>query len=506
MRWSPLRVVAVVCAAALAGAVPPAIAHPLDLVPEDDAAYRDLYRLGSAGLAPLWAASVRPRTRVDVARAVSHALARVFTDRALFSAAQLRTLEHLVLEFADELALLGYRVVEPPQGPSALAVTGWGTRLTRALSWRVESGVPPWFELDAGRGSDLVVDTAMGFGPALAASARVVQPLLPGLGGIRLDRFSVSFGGRLAVQAGREPHWWGPGARGAFLLSSVPGPMDRIVVEREADRLRIVKVVAPLSAAENRHVYGTRVDWLATDALRIGVGEAVVASGGVYLPYALTPFPLLAYGLSVWTRQPKGITDNYNASIDFDWRVGRGTVLYGELYVDELSPPGDPLPSRGGATAGLFVSDLFRLNQTDLRLEHARATNWIYTTGSGTNRYLRDGETVGHWCAPDCELWSAELSHHIGPGSLVRLGFDLVRKGEGQLGQTWTDPAEAWAKLYLSGVVETTQAWRLRYEWMPNPGFHHELGVLWSTVTNASHMTGQTRRDWFVWWEARVEF
>src|SRR5688572_12450117 len=132
MRWSPLRVVAVVCAAALAGGVPPAIAHPLDLVPEDDAAYRDLYRLASAGLAPLWAASVRPRTRVDVARMVSHALARVFTDRALFSAAQLRTLEHLVLEFADELALLGYRVVEPPQGPSALAVTGWGTRLTRA--------------------------------------------------------------------------------------------------------------------------------------------------------------------------------------------------------------------------------------------------------------------------------------------------------------------------------------------------------------------------------------
>src|SRR6059036_2638479 len=126
-----LRATVVFCIAAVLAGSLPAEAHPLDLVPFDDPTYADLYRLAANGLAPLWASTVRPLTRREVAHLVAQSLDRLVADRAAFSPSNLTVLEQLVLQFSDELALLGYRVVEPPQGPSAQAVTGWGVQLTR---------------------------------------------------------------------------------------------------------------------------------------------------------------------------------------------------------------------------------------------------------------------------------------------------------------------------------------------------------------------------------------
>src|SRR2546426_528335 len=433
-RW---RSAVVLCLVAVLAAGRPAAAHPLDIIPFDDVSYADLYRLAAAGLAPLWAATVRPLTRLQLARMVARSLDRLVADRAAFSPYSVLTLEQLVLQFADELALLGYRVVQPPGGPSAQTVTGWGVQLNRALVWRVGSGASP--SIDG-------------------------------------SRLPASGSRRWATDAG--------------------------------DRLRIVKLLGLLSEGAERYLYGMRVDWLATDALRLGVGETVVASGSMYLPYALNPIPLLTYGLDLWIRQQQmGITDNYNIALDFDWRIGRGTTLYGELYVDNLSTGSNAFPSIGAGTAGLFFGNPFQDGRTDLRLEHTRATNWIYSTAGGASDYVYSGRALGHWCAPDCELWSADLSRRFDSGSVLTLGYDLVRKGEGQLGQPLpANPADAWANLDLSGVVGTTQAWRLKYSWMQDPSLQQEIGAGWSSVLNASHLAGQTRADWVVWWEARYEF
>src|SRR5712691_2446272 len=522
MRQARWQSAVVLCVAAVLAAGRPAAAHPLDIVPFDDASYADLYRLAAAGLAPLWATTVRPLTRLQLARMVARSLDRLVADRAAFSPDSLLTLEQLVLQFADELALVGYRVVQPPQGPSAQTVTGWGVRLNRALVWRVESGTPPssngfripapgsrrWAS-DAGSWFRLEVAGTAGLGPLLMVGARLEHAVLPGPLTIGLDRLYASAGGdTLLAQAGRDRHWWGPGARGAFLLSDNAGPLQTLRLSHEGDRLRIVKLLGLLSGGTDRYLYGMRVDWLATDALRLGVGETVVASGSVYLPYALNPIPLLTYGLDLWIRQQQmGITDNYNIALDFDWRIGRGTTMYGELYVDSLSTGSNAFPSIGGGTAGLFFGNPFQDGRTDLRVEHTRATNWIYSTAGGANDYVYSGKALGHWCAPDCELWSADLSRRLDAGSVLTLGYDLVRKGEGQLGQPLpTNPADAWANLYLSGVVETTQAWRLKYSWTQDPSLQQEIGVGWSSVLNASHVAGQTRAGWFVWWEARYEF
>src|SRR2546428_4375644 len=217
MRQARWRNAVVLCIAAVLAAGWRAAAHPFDLVPFDDASYADLYRLAAAGLAPLWATTVRPLTRLQLARMVARSLDRLVADRAAFSPDSLLTLEQLVLQFADELALVGYRVVQPPQGPSAQTVTGWGVRLNRALVWRVESGTPPssngfripapgsrrWAS-DAGGLLRLEVAGTAGLGPLLMVGARLEHALLPGPLTIGIDPlYDCASGETLLAQAER---------------------------------------------------------------------------------------------------------------------------------------------------------------------------------------------------------------------------------------------------------------------------------------------------------------
>jgi hypothetical protein len=513
--WVPLVVTSCLIGGLLAS---PAAAHSLELVPSDSPIYTDLSRLASQGWIPLWSASMRPLTRLEIARMVARALDRVDANRPRRPArAELDTLERLVLEFAQELPLAGYRVVEPPQGPSAQAITGWGFRVQRVFVGRVERGTAPWFETPTPTGSTLRLETSatLGLGPGLAVSARVQQPFIPQLTFPYVDRVSASVGvyGELGTevansQIGTMTHWWGPSGQGAFLLSDNAGAPETIRVTTEGPQVRLVKLLAPLSVANQRYLYAMRADWLATDNLRLGFGEAMVASGDVYLPYVLAPIPLLNYAVGLWFRQQQqGLPDSYNAAVDFDWRIGEGTVVYGEVYADKISSGSSPFPSTGAAAAGLFIANVLPASQVDLRLEHSRATNWIYATPPpGTNNYTRLGKSIGHWCAPDCELWSAELGHRLNQQTAMRFGYDLVKKGAGVLGQFYVSPTDAWTNLYLSGVVETTQAWHFRLLLTPDGPFRNELGVTWSTVSNAGHVSGATQQNWYGWWEARIEW
>ena len=497
---------------------PSAGAHSLELVPSDSPIYQDLSRLASQGWVPLWATSARPLTRLEIARMLARALDRLDAMRPRRPAtADLATLERLVLEFAQELPFAGYRVVEPPQGPSAQAITGWGYRLRRVFVGRLEGGVAPWFETPTPTGSQLRIETSptWGRGPGLVVSARVQQPLLPQATPLYVDRVYASFGvfgalGREVAngQIGTMTHWWGPGGRGAFLLSDNAVAPETLRITTEGPRLRLVKLLAPLSVANQRYMYAMRTDWLATNTLRVGFSEAMVTSGDVYLPYVFAPFPLVSYAVGLWVRQPQGISDSYNAALDFDWRIGEGTVFYGEIYADKIASGGSPYPSTGGATAGLFFANLLTAGQVDLRLEHSRATNWIYATPGGTNNYIRLGKAMGHWCAPNCELWSAEMSYRPTQQSTLRAGYDLVKRGVGVLGQPYTDvgPTVAWTNLYLSGVVETTQAWHLRMVLTPEGPLRHEVGFAWWTASNAGNIAGATQQNWYGWWEARYEW
>ncbi|MDI6773002.1 MAG: capsule assembly Wzi family protein [bacterium] len=439
----------------------PAAAHPLDVVAYDHWAYGALYRLAAAGAAPLWAASARPLARFEIARMVAKAQGRVTAGAVRLGPADAEALRALGDEFAEELRLL--REGNPQSGGgtvwAGLAVSGW-----------IAGDRPLRFERRQGSGVEL---------SRLYLSGRA---------------------GDVAVQAGRDALWWGPGFRGAFVMSDNAGPVEALRLCLTGERLRVVKVVAPLAYPE-RYIYGFRVDWLARDDVRIGVSETMVGVGGLSLLYALNPLPLASL-----FRRPPVHNDNYNLALDIDWLVRPGLLLYTELYADDVVGVGSAFPHRLGGTAGALLLDPFRDGRTVLRLEHSRAANWIYGTRGQVADYVRAGRALGHWCAPDCELWSAELTRRLSAEASASVAYELVRKGEGRLGQTWSDPVDAWRRLYLSGIVETTHMVRLAYQWSSPRSLSQAVEIAWATVTNAGHVTGAARQDLYLRWEARLAF
>jgi hypothetical protein len=233
----------------------------------------------------------------------------------------------------------------------------------------------------------------------------------------------------------------------------------------------------------------------------------IVGDGSFYLPYLLNPIPIVAnYGLSLWDRaRRQGANDNYLFAIDADWLIRPGVLAYGEVAVDDIAFDGD-FPNRMGGTVGVFLADPLRDGRTSVRLEYAAVTNWVYATPEGSNSYVFRGRSLGHWMAPDGELISVVATRHVGPAASVQLMHERLRKGEGQLGRVWSDAGEAWSRLFLSGVVEITHTWQVRYRWTAGPQASQAVSLSWSSVTNPGHQSGQMRQDLLFWWDARFEF
>jgi hypothetical protein len=475
-------------------------AQPAAHVRSDHWAYEALHGLAAHGLAPLWAASARPLTRLELAEMIRDVIAIVGSERRRFPPSALETLDRLAIEFADELARLGLRVTGAPG--TVAGTEPAGVRLHKVLVARIVEGTPgrdvPAGARQGGVGLGLVWG-----GDRTALTIEGVWRLGADTTGVALDRAFVG-GARdgLTMQVGRDALWWGPGGRGAFLLSDNAGPLDFARASYTRGTVRYSKMVASLG--DGRLLYGTRVDILARPWLRIGLGEAIVAGGSFYPLYVLNPIPIVAnYGLSLWDRaRGQGQNDNYLFAIDVDWLVRPGVLVYGEALLDDLAFDGD-LPHRIGGTVGVLLADPLRNGRTSLRLEFAAVTNWVYATPEGQNAYVRRGRVLGHWMAPDAVLLSVVATHQLRPGASVQLVFERLRKGEGQLGQLWTNPSEAWSRAFLSGVVEVTDTWQVRYRWMDSPQTAHVVGVSWSSIANAGHQIGQRRQTLWVWWDAR---
>jgi len=509
--------------ALVAAPAAPAGADPREVLPYNHWAYAALYRLAASGLAPLWAASARPLSRGEVAVMVAQATERAGTGSPGQSAStgaasqsagtvapgpgDLADLEALQAEFAEELRMLAAGEA-PPAGPRlGIGVTGWlssgpAPRDSRHSGSGVELGrlyLAGRVARKQGPGGTQTPEGTQGSGGAQTSEGS--RGVLAGLQGILAD-----LGRNVTLQAGRDTLRWGPGYRGAFLLSDNAGPLDFLRLSATGERLRFTKLVGPLADRE-RWLYALRLDWRASDTLRVGLGEVVVGQGGPYWFYALNPVPGVSYAALVHLRGRAGFNDNYNLALDFDWALRPGVVLYGELYADDLVlTPDNPFPHRIGGTVGLFLRDPFGGGRTTLRFEHSRVTNWVYAVTGHTSDYIKAGRPPGHWCAPDCELWSVSAARLLAPDRALEVGYDLIRKGEGALGDLWTDAAQAWARLYLSGVVETTHALRATYTFARPRGSSHTVGVRYSTIANAGHVPGASRQDWFFMWEASYGF
>jgi len=361
-------------------------------------AYPALEPLAALGLFPMHLLRAQPLSRGEVARIILRIHASPARedlgprDRALLS--------DLEAEFAREVTAL--RV-----GARAEAI-GLGLRLggvagaaeTPTMHPDSRPG-PQWLaEFRAGTGA-LALDVAGGKHVPTVQRAAV----------------SAAFGS-VSLELGRNSMRWGPGSRGALLLSEDAGPLDMARVVVEIPHIRYTKVAARLEEVGG-YLFGTRLDWTVSDRLRVGLSETAVAFPSQILWYHIVnPFPGVTTALlRFWDIQSRvGGNNNILGAFDFDLVLRPGVLIYGEVTIDDVHlpfppmvPPGGPFPavdpSRWGFMAGAFLTDPFGNRRTDVRAEYTRVYNWTYTHHLPTRTYRLRGRSLGHWLGPTGITW-----------------------------------------------------------------------------------------------------
>ena len=247
--------------------------------------------------------------------------------------------------------------------------------------------------------------------------------------------YAVLEGWGLALTAGRESLWWGPGFRGSLLLTDNAPPFDLLRIE--AAQPWRVPWIGPMSA----HVFVTRLE----------AGYADIPNpylAGVRL--AFRPHPLLEFGLArtalfggegrpvdaglLWDvirargeNNPGNNPGNQLAAADITvripWKVQPLTV-YGELGGEDEA---NGLPSHPGSVIGLYLPTVLNRPQWEVRAEWADNT-WAHVPGIWYQHslypYRYKGFVIGHPMGTDARMLSGELAYRPTTSVRVSLLYD----------------------------------------------------------------------------------
>jgi hypothetical protein len=299
--------------------------------------------------------------------------------------------------------------------------------------------------------------------------------------------------------AGRTPLGWGPAPLGSELhFDETAGGFDALQVSFVWLKARFTKVVGWLDAG--RSIVGTRMDIPYRPNLRLGFGESVLMQGSPYLPYLLNPIPIgINPPLFAQIRNPQGIYDDFFLTADMDWVPTPGLRVFGEVLVDDVTSPTATanFPSRWGFSGGFHIVSE---DGSSVQGMYTMVLNWTYTEGQGPPyAWLLRGLPMGHVLGCDFDLIHLRWMATAPPSSSTWVAY--VRKGEGKVGVFFTSQAEAWQKLFLSGVVEHSLMAGFDTPF-DSAGWIGKIGPWAAYRVNADHVPGATRVDWGVNLEA----
>ncbi|MDI6782121.1 MAG: capsule assembly Wzi family protein [bacterium] len=226
------------------------------------------------------------------------------------------------------------------------------------------------------------------------------------------------------IQAGRIPHWWGPGHSGAWLLTTNAQPFDQIrIANKQAVLLpylgssKLEFILGKLSKqtirynnngvfvtkTEKPRLIGLRFDCSPNRYMEFGAGETCMLSGrdGLKIKdYWQAMFPGNNATIQETTNGP--IT-NRIASIDATFRIPinhprlKNAAIYWEYGGEDCNPTslGFNFLSAPANLFGLYLDT----GKTDMRVEYAEdeddLVTW-YTHGQFKEGYRHNGNILGH--------------------------------------------------------------------------------------------------------------
>jgi hypothetical protein len=431
-----------------------------------DAAYDDLERLVTAGLADRSVLNTKPISRTAAARIVARAIENIRADTLGKYSNRLdleSVLNRLTEEFKIELAAMGVKL------PSEVTATPPGvfsfTPVDRAL---VRGGFAsrdftfPYtggLRFQRGLNGGMTFETRAQIGDVVTF---YLQPEVHGneeygaarlkSGYVKLTLFNVE------LLAGRESLWWGPGLNGSLILSNNAPPLDHVrlgaaepfLLPLIGDWIGPTKIVAFFAQLESRRdipraeMAGLRGSISPFSFLELGASY-VNMFGGDASPrlrgagdYFRVLFDPIASDQS--TQTPQRFRNNALFALDADLRIAnvhrffvpaKDMRIYAEFGWDDTccSSSFIPLADATSGRLGVHFLNLFEAEGLDWRFEFTKTTSFSYTHNQFFRGYSTRGEVISDVVGTDGLAFWTRASQRVGPRLMVGLSGNRAEIG-----------------------------------------------------------------------------
>jgi len=420
--------------------------------------YDAIKRLALAGLTDRAVLNTKPMSRVEMARLVAQAIAKITGDDGGL-AAERRDLEdtlyRLLDEFQPELAALGVdaalRMGEPPgffavkpvdmlQGRTAYAKhdalleNHQGDSFREGFNGRIAT-------FSRGQIGDF-------FSATLHPELRLDEQ---GINGRVLEGFAKLTLWNVELGGGRESLWWGPGFHGSMLFSNNARPFDLVKLGSAEpftlpwifSYLGPMKLTLLLGQLEEQRDFphtklsGFRINFTPASFLEVGLGRVVQFNGDGRPSLRAIDYPRVIFGPgSDDVNSP--LNTNSLFAIDFSLRLPnvarwfplfKDVEIYGELGWDDTCCEDIYVPLLPGGVVGLYTPNLFGSTGTELRIEYAATSKIQFTHSIYTSGYEFNGRPLAHFIGTRGDDFYIRLGRWFGPDVLVGLEFDRARIG-----------------------------------------------------------------------------
>ncbi|HET8761508.1 MAG TPA: capsule assembly Wzi family protein [Nitrospiria bacterium] len=392
-----------------------------------DPVYERIDRLAALGLIPSSLPSTRPLSRDAMAALLAEARERAGATPDPWIEADLLAIE-------QRAAMLGVlrdtgveaRIAAGARPPVPVGAERAGDRISNGMNTR----------LGADLGGSLGALLAWGYRPGL----RYPMGESDDLDLVARAAYGTLVGAGLAVTIGRESMWWGPGFRGALLLTDNAAPFDLVRVE--TDRPVRLPWVGPLSA----HLFVTRLE-----SDRLAIPHPYLAG----LRLVIRPWSRLEFGLSrtamfggegrpvtldlIWdvirargensASNPGNQIAGFDATVRIPWRA-QPVALYVEWAGEDEA---NGWPSHPAAVVGAYLPRILGSPRWTLRAEAADDAladvpgiwyrHALYRSG-----YTYKGAVIGHPMGTDARMTSVELTHRVTPDWSVAALYDGLQR------------------------------------------------------------------------------
>jgi Capsule assembly protein Wzi len=472
--------------------------------------YDAIKKLVLAGLTDRAVLNTKPMTRLEMARIVAQAIAKITGDEGGEYADRQDledTIYRLLDEFQPELAGLGVEAALQQGPPPGFFQIKPLDKLQARSAYSKEQ-----YDLENNQGDAF----EEGFNGRLASFSRgqigdfFSATLSPELrldehgsvnarvleGFAKFTRYNVEAG------VGRESLWWGPGFNGSMLLSTNARPFD-LIKAGAAEQFMLPWVFEYLGPVKltyflgqlgdggqfpHTKLTGLRFNFTPASFLELGFSRVVQFNGDGRPSVGAGDYLQILFGPG--SDEPNSpLNNNTLLSTDFSLRLAnvgrylplfRDVEIYGELGWDDTCCNGVLIPLLPGGIIGLYSPNLLGSAQTEFRIEYAATSKIQFNSSIYADGYAFKGRPLAHFIGTRGYDWYVRVGRWLSPDVLVGLEFDRSKIGPVTAGGN-NLPRE---KRYVAGIDVSyryatwlTLFWGYRFTRSDNQGSVPDLDV-----------------------------